>query len=361
MASASSFRSLLLVTSLAVACTHGDEIAEDDAGIAGSAPEGGGGAAVEIGGSTSAWGGADVGGAPPENGGGGAETTATGGGGETAEGGSPPEGGSDAGPNPAFEVEMTFTTANIGRDYSQAATMIAALDNVGDTVGPKTGPKFIGWQEINESDPCGASCEIDAVHARFDDANGWDTRRPKGTRPDGGMETVKVPITSKGADGLDVRAKFASPGWAGVSPTRFVTVVYSAERNLSVLNVHFIAGAWSCKSEVAKRKQYWNQAWQTLKAEVDKEHDKGRNVIVTGDFNRPRAENSCNPAWTPTSLHAGSVVIGGVGIDYVFALPAADYKWVVSKKGDGTPKRGSIGLGIDGHKAHWVTGKFVPK
>lgn len=345
--------SFLLVVSMGLgcalsACVGGDEITDEASD--------GGGSTLGVGGSASGWGGADVGGADvggaPSEGGSGGDPTTTGGGGEAT------GGGADEGPDPAFEVEMTFTTANVGRDYAGTAPMIGAIDNVGDTVGPKTGPKFIGWQEINESDPCGGSCEIDAIQNRFDDANGWDTRRPKGTRPDGGMESVKVPITSKSADGVDVRTRFASPGWAGVSPTRFITIVYSSQRNLSILNTHFIAGAWSCKSQVAKRKDYWHQAWQALKAEVDKEHDKGRNVIVTGDLNRPRSQNSCNPAWTPTSLHANSVIVGGVGIDYIFALPANGYEWVVSKKSDGTPKRGSIGLGIDGHKAHWVTGKF---
>jgi len=258
---------------------------------------------------------------------------------------------------------MTYTTANIGRNYGTQAEVKAVFDNIGDVLDNKSGPKLIGWQEIGEGDPCGAGCEMDALDSRFTAAAGWTTRRPKGDRPDGGSELVKVPITSKNAegDGANVRAVFASPGWEGVSPTRFVTVVYYTERNLSMVNTHFIAGAWSCAANVAKRKEYWKQAWQTLKEEVAKEHDKGRNVVATGDLNRPRQADSCNPAWEPTNLHANAKIIGGTGIDYIFAVPAAGNKFVIATGTDGNQKEGTIALGIDGHKAHWVMGRFIAK
>jgi hypothetical protein len=255
---------------------------------------------------------------------------------------------------------MVYATVNIGRDYKTKADVHAVIDKVGDVVGSKTGPKFIGWQEIGEGDPCGGSCEIDSIHSRFASGNSWTTHRPAGQRPDKGWETVKVPITSKGSSDFVVRAEFASPGWSGVSPTRFVTVVRYKDRGLAVLNTHFIAGAWSCKSNVAKRKDYWQQAWNVLKAEVKKEHDLGRNVIVTGDLNRPRGQNSCNPAWKPASLHAQAEIIGGENIDYIFAVPAAGNKFVFSKQ-NGAKLTGSIALGIDGHKGHWVIGSFLEK
>lgn len=273
----------------------------------------------------------------------------------------------DAGPTTepipdAFLASMTYVTANIGRDYAARSEMVAALDRVGDALDARSGPRFIGWQEIGEGDPCGASCEIDALRARFASAQGWDTRHPMGTRPTGGSERVKVPVTSKGANAdVRVRAVFASPGWAGVSPTRFVTVVHYPSRNLSVINTHFIAGAWSCRSEVARRRDYWRQAWNVLRAEVATEHDRGRNVVITGDLNRPRAADSCNPAWDPTSVHAGARVIGGAGIDYIFAVPAAPYRFVLARRADGTVQEGSIALGIDSHRAHWVAGRFMPR
>ena len=158
-----------------------------------------------------------------------------------------------------------------------------------------------------------------------------------------------------------MRAVFASPGWAGVSPTRFVTVVHYPERNVSVVNTHFIAKAWSCGSNVDKRRDYWKQAWQVLKEEVAEEHAKGYNVVVTGDLNRPRMSDKCNPAWEPTNLHAAAKVVGGTGIDYIFVVPSGGDKFVISKKADGTAKDGDIALGIDGHKAHWVSGKFLSK
>jgi hypothetical protein len=133
--------------------------------------------------------------------------------------------------------------------------------------------------------------------------------------------------------------------------------VLPKDRGLSVINTHFIAGAWSCQSEVAKRKEYWQKAWTVLKAEVNKEHDLGRNAIVTGDLNRPRAANNCNPAWDPTSLHPQSQIIGGETIDYIFAVPAAGNKFVVSTE-NGTKLRGSIALGIDGHEGHCI-GAFL--
>lgn len=271
----------------------------------------------------------------------------------------------DAGPTTepipgAYLAAMTYVTANIGRDYAARAEMVAAFDRVGDPIGARSGPRLIGWQEIGEGDPCGASCEIEALRARFAAAQGWDTQHPMGARPSGGSERVKVPVTSKGANAdVRVRAVFASPGWAGVSPTRFVTVVHYPSRNLSVLNTHFIAGAWSCRSEVARRRDYWRQAWSVLRAEVAREHDRGRNVVITGDLNRPRAADSCNPAWDPTSVHAGARIIGGAGIDYIFAVPAAPYRFVLERRADGTVERGSITLGIDGHRAHWVAGRFM--
>ncbi len=277
------------------------------------------------------------------------------GGGGGGSGGAPP-----TTPNPSFTAEMVYTTVNIGREYATKADVQAVIDKVGDVVGSKTGPKFIGWQEISEDDPCGNTCEIDSIHSRFPSANGWTTNRPAGKRPDGGTELVKVPITSKGSNDLVARAEFASPGWSGVSPTRFVTVVRYKDRGLAVLNTHFIAGAWSCKSNVAKRKDYWQAAWKVLKTEVAKEHDLARNVIVTGDLNRPRAQNSCNPAWDPESLHAQAKIVGGENIDYIFAVPADGNKFVVSTQ-NGAKLTGSIGLGIDGHKGHWVIGRFLDK
>ncbi|HET6612537.1 MAG TPA: hypothetical protein VFG83_11125 [Kofleriaceae bacterium] len=264
-----------------------------------------------------------------------------------------------SGTDPSFEAEMTYTTANIGRTYDTRAQVAAVFDHIGDVMGGRSGPRFIGWQEIGEGDPCG-TCEIEELRARFKTESGWETLRPRGTRPNGGTEKIKVPVTSKGPDSASAAAVFASPGWAGVSPTRFVTVVDYPTHNLSMINTHFIAGAWSCKSEVAKRRDYWRQAWNTLKDQVAKEHDRGRDVIVTGDLNRPRSANDCNPAWDPTSLHANAKVIGGAGIDYIFAVPAAGWKFVLAKRTDGTVERGKISLAIDGHKAHWVAGRFRP-
>ncbi len=259
------------------------------------------------------------------------------------------------------ETEMTYTTANIGRDYDTAAFVQAVFDDVGDVIGPKPGPRFIGWQEIGEADPCGSACEIDALEDRFASASGWTNRRPQGQQPSGAFERVKVPVTSKGAGGSVVRATYASAGWEGISPTRFVTVVHYADHNVSIIDTHFIAGAWSCKSHVAQRREYWQDAWGVLKSEVAAEHGLGRNVVVTGDLNRGRSANSCNPAWEPTSLHGRAKVVGGAGIDYVFAVPAAGNKFIVSTRADGTLKKGSITLGIDGHSAHWVSGRFLPQ
>ncbi len=259
----------------------------------------------------------------------------------------------------AYEVVMTFSTVNVGRSYDTRAQVAAAIGGVGDVLEPKDGPSFIGWQEIGEGDPCGR-CEIDVIRARFATDAGWKTKHPRGLRPDGNRELVKVPVTSRGAHDLplEVRAVFASPGWAGVSPTRFVTVVHYPQRNLSVLDTHFIAGAWSCKSHVDRRRRYWRQAWHILQEEVAREHDAGRNVIVTGDLNRPRGADACNPAWEPESLHPDARVIAGAGIDYVFAVPAASFAFRYARRGDGSIARGTIHLGIDEHRGHWVRGHF---
>ncbi|MGE0784337.1 MAG: hypothetical protein AB7S26_01515 [Sandaracinaceae bacterium] len=260
------------------------------------------------------------------------------------------------GVDPHFEVDMTFATANIGRSYANRAEMVAALDRVADAIDARAGPRLIGWQEIGEGDPCG-TCEIEELEARF--TSPWVTQHPRGTRP-GGSELVKVPVSARGVgDPAVVRAVFASPGWAGVSPTRFVTVARYADRNLSFVNTHFIASAWSCGSNVAQRRDYWRQAWSTLKDEVAREHDRGLNVIVTGDLNRPRASNDCNPAWDPETLHPDARVIGGAGIDYVFAVPAAGWSFAYTRDGGGAIERGDVGLGIDGHRAHWVGGHFT--
>lgn len=261
--------------------------------------------------------------------------------------------------DPRFEVEMTYMTANIGRNYDTRAEVEAVFDRIGDTIGSRSGPKLIGWQEIGGGDPCGGSCEIEAIRARFRTEWGWATRRPTGIRPDGGRERVNVPVTSKGAnDSISARAVFASPAWAGVSATRFVTVVHYAQRNLSIVNTHFIAGAWSCRPNVERRRDYWRRAWRALRTEVAIEHDRGRNVVVTGDLNRPRTETDCNPAWDPTSLHRRARIVGGRGIDYIFAVPASGWRFAVSRRADGTRDRGAIRIGIDGHQAHWVAGRF---
>jgi hypothetical protein len=258
---------------------------------------------------------------------------------------------------------MTFVTANIGRSYNRKSQVKAVFDKIGDKIGSKSGPKFIGWQEIGGADPCGGSCEIDALRNRFKSRWGWTTRLPSGTQPGSNHRIrVNVPITSKGAGARgSVKAVFASPSWAGVSVARFITVVYYKKRNISVLNAHFIAGAWSCRSHRAKRRDYWRRAWRTLKSQVARERSRGRNVIVTGDFNRPRRATNCNPAWNPASLHRRARVIGGAGIDYIFAVPAPGYKFVYSRRADGSRKKGRIRLGIDGHKAHWVQGRFRRK
>lgn len=343
----------------------GADQGEGGAGASDPGEEGGAAGATDPGGDAGAGGaGGDptgTGGTGPAPGGtGGTAGTGTGTAGAPSGGGGQPGAAGSPG-TAATEVEMTFTTANIGRDYNTKANVAAVFDKIGDVLDNKSGPRFIGWQEIGEADPCGSSCEIEALEARF--KGGWNTRRPKGKRPDGGMEIVKVPVTSAGAEGSspDVRAVYASAGWAGVSPTRFVTVVYYPQRNVSVVNTHLIAGAWSCAGNQDKRREYWKDGWAVYKAQVAKEHQAGHNVIATGDLNRPRGADSCNPAWQPSSLHADAKVIGGAGIDYVFAVPANGRKFVTSKKGDGTDKEGTITLGIDGHKAHWVSGKFLPK
>jgi hypothetical protein len=353
----------------ALACSGPDSRIDEDfdadgaagagAGQGGSETESGGGAGTEA-----TAGSAGIGGDSGTAGlAGAAGSEAGGNAGSVGSAGSPATGGGSGGtppttPDPKLTAEMVYSTVNIGRDYDTKSDVQAVINHVGDVLGSKSGPKFIGWQEIGEADPCGGTCEIDSIHARFTSANGWTTRRPKGERPDGGSELVKVPITSKGSSDLAARAELASPGWAGVSPTRFVTVVRYDDRGLSVLNTHFIAGAWSCKSDVAKRKEYWQQAWKVLKAEVKTEYDLGKNVIVTGDLNRPRAANSCNPAWDPTSLHVRAQIIGGENIDYIFAVPAAGNRFVISTQ-NGTKLRGTIALGIDGHKGHWVIGRFL--
>ena len=259
-----------------------------------------------------------------------------------------------------FEVEMTISTVNIGRDYSGRAQMAGAVARVRDVLLRKSGPNFVGWQEIGEGDPCGG-CEIEVVRNHFTDGAGWTTRHPRGRRPDGALERVKVPITSRRSHDPApvVRAAFASPGWAGVSPTRFVTVAHYPQRNLSVINTHLIAGAWSCRSQVDRRRRYWRQAWQVLRDEVTREHAAGRNVFVTGDLNRPRGANGCNPAWDPTNLHPSARIIGGSGIDYVFAVPAASWQFRFARRSDDSIERDSIHIGIDGHRGHWVRGRFV--
>lgn len=246
--------------------------------------------------------------------------------------------------------EMTFATINIGREYANQAAVQTVFERIRGVIGPKSGPAFIGWQEISEADPCGDDCEYDLIKRVFSTGAGWDNRRP---------DEVKVPVTSKGVGGaIDARAVFASPGEAGVSPTRKVTVVYYAAQNLSVINTHLIAGAWSCPDTFpALRKDYWQRGWSALKDEVKKELDKGRSAIVTGDLNRPRATSGCNPAWDPTSLHPRAMLIGGSNIDYIFAVPAAGQSFVYGRDG-GSIKRGVITLGIDGHQGHWVRGAF---
>lgn len=248
------------------------------------------------------------------------------------------------------KVVMTYTTANIGRNYRDRGKLREVFGRLLNVLGSKNGPKLIGWQEINEADPCGEKCEIQELTAKFNPSKGWYTKQPR---------NVKVPNTAKGAGGATERAVFASPGWAGVSPTRYVTVTYYSKRNVSLINTHLIAGAWSCKGNAEKRRDYWRQSWQVLKQQVAKEHAKGRNVIVTGDLNRPRGANRCNPSWDPTSLHKRARIIGGEGIDYIFAVPAARKKFVFARNSEGKIKRGNITIGIDGHKAHWVRGKFV--
>lgn len=278
---------------------------------------------------------------------------------ETDAGSVQPDTTADPVPPAAYRAAMTYVTANIGRNYSGRSTVAAVFDRLGDNIGPRSGPKFLGWQEIGEGDPCGGLCEINALRNRFKTNWGWSTYHLRGQRPDGNRERAKVPVTSKGVNPNGPgRAVFASPGWAHVSPTRFVTVVRYAPRNLSVINTHFIAGAWSCKPNRSRRRSYWWKAWRVLKQQVAQEHERGHNVVVTGDLNRPRQQNNCNPSWNPTSLHGRAKVIGGSGIDYVFAVPAAGYKFVVATRPNGTKKRGSIHLGIDGHQAHWVRGRF---
>lgn len=348
--------------------------ASSSAGAAGATSAGAGGAIAAGSGGAAGAGGAGESGSSQGSGSGGAPAGGAGGGasggpgaaGNLGSAGNPGSAGSPGGagspgtagkagaPSTAkHEVEMTFVTANVGRDYAAKPSAVAAFDKVGDFVDGRNGPRFVGWQEIGEADPCGA-CEWDALTTRFKAGANWDNRRPAGKRPDGKSETVKVPVSAKDADGQTpaVRAVYASAGWEGVSPTRFVTVVYYPERNLSFLNTHFIAKAWSCGSEEGKRRDYWQKAWGVLKGEVAEEHGKGRNVVVTGDLNRARAEGKCNPAWNPASLHPSAKVVGGTGIDYVFAVPAKGHKFVESKDG-------VIDLTIDSHNAHWVSGRFL--
>ncbi len=261
----------------------------------------------------------------------------------------------------AARQEAVFVTANIGREYKgNRAKMEKAIDRIGDVIGSKPVPKYIGWQEIGGNDPCG-NCEFVEIRKRFSRAKKWRNARPRGVRGDSTKERVAVPVTSKGGGPHRATATFVSPGWAKVSATRWVTHAHYPERNLTVLNTHLIAGAWSCKSERAKRRRYWKQGWKAIQDAVKHERQQGRNVIVTGDFNRLRRKTKCNPAWDPKSLHPKARVIGGSGLDYIFAVPAPGEKFVVSKRANNKPKRGKIHIGIDGHDAYWVRGRFKKK
>jgi hypothetical protein len=346
-------------------------------GVGGETGEGGGGAGAMDGGGAAgeATGGTGQGGTGQGGVAGGGVAGAAGAAGQGTSGaagkggGAGGKGGGAAGKDggdpidPKSTVEMLFTTANIGREYKTKADVAAVFDKIGDLLDDKQMPRFVGWQEIGEGDPCGDTCEREALTARFQMGDGWFTEIPKGKLPGGGTDVVHVPVTSRGAggDSAVVRAIFSQPGWEKVSPARFVTVVYYPDRNASLVNTHFIASAWNCSDNTPQRREYWQKTWTVLKEEVAKEHDKGRNVVITGDFNRMRATSSCNPKWDPESVHPAARIIGGAGIDYIFAVPAGDYKFALSKKGDGSTKAGEIVLGIDGHKAHWVAGQFLAK
>jgi hypothetical protein len=174
--------------------------------------------------------GVGVGGGETDSGGAGSAAAAGSAGIGGASGMAPPSGGQRAGAARFGRVGGSLMTGGSGgtrlrrpipsspRDgdhQTSVATNTKSDVQAGSTVATcsgQVGPKFIGWQEIGADDPCGGTCEIDAIHTRFASANGWTTHRPTGKRPDGGTEVVKVPITSKA--GVR-RARGVSPGWAG--------------------------------------------------------------------------------------------------------------------------------------------------
>lgn len=65
---------------------------------------------------------------------------------------------------------------------------------------------------------------------------------------------------------------------------------------------------------------------------------KGRDVVVTGDFNRQNL---------PDKLHWRQRVVAHRSVDYVIAIPNPEHKVKVLATG-------SIHLGLDFHRAEWA-------
>jgi len=250
---------------------------------------------------------------------------------------------------------MIFVTANIGRKYDSGSKPTEVMKRLRHNLNDVSNghPRFIGWQEIDEDDP---AAELNILKATYPSDGGWQ-RTLYRERPDGKREALKVPTVAHDAQKSDQRIAFGSSGMAHVSPTRWITVTRFKNQNLSEINTHFIAGAFDDCQNCPERRKRWSALWDHLKEQVAKEHSAGFNVVVTGDFNRRAGSGG----WSPANVHPSAHLVKSGGLDHIVAVPRAGWNVVKPRYANGSFKQGAWGIGIDSHKAQWVTLRFLDK
>jgi hypothetical protein len=105
-----------------------------------------------------------------------------------------------------------------------------------------------------------------------------------------------------------------SPGWTGVQPTRFDTVVETTHQGLkiAVVNMHTISEAWTHDDDTTDQRQLlWERHLAATRKEVARLQKAGFFVLVGGDLNNPK----------PTKVGEGQVLLVNEGLLQLYVCP----------------------------------------
>lgn len=144
------------------------------------------------------------------------------------------------------------------------------------------------------------------------------TARAAGYRTVGLASENPLAVRRDRWDVASAHIRFLTPGYAAITPTRTATVAVLDNRlgdRLVVICTHLVSGAWARHPVTAPtlRRALWTTAVHKIRALIHRWHQRGVDVLVAGDLNRPGSVR-----WTPRTR-----VIANTGLLQLALIPAS--------------------------------------